>query len=285
MEKPSAAPGKIYFQVGEPAGCQMVDFSENKAAFNMYSALDSSVPQFKVFLKEVALLFGLEFRSDIYIYTVLSTEEKVLVDFLGGCPAEPHCHWGDDIAVRQCRLKNFIESDDFAQYCTGRISGGSVVSLGVRPLLQACLASLKLPQWVKSLHDKLDHLNGHDESFMVIICVNDFNEATLKRMSNLLVHEWLHLLFFSNGVKFQNFMKNDSSAWLLDEGLATWVEARFATGKWDNRQLMEEKFHFLKEKGAPPTVTGYYEKGAWFSEIFCSLPKEQWADKLRGLLQ
>ncbi|MEZ0372267.1 MAG: hypothetical protein ACAI44_24475, partial [Candidatus Sericytochromatia bacterium] len=108
-------------------------------------------------------------------------------------------------------------------------------------------------------------------------------EAIMNKISSLLVHEWSHLLFFSNGIKFQTTAAKHPDAWLFDEGLATWIQYACKTGQWDCQPLLEKALGILQDRGEPRSVTGYFEKGLWYNAHFGALPVTDWAAELKSL--
>lgn len=250
--------------------------------------LDAKVPEILDAIAETARLFGLKMDQSIYHYALLQPRGKVLLDYLGGCPAPPHDQWGMDIPLRMKRISEFIESPAFLDYCASLKGGGAVISLNTGGLLDQCLRETSdLPRWVHELKAKIPEprADADDTSLdgLVTMIGVDYSAETLKRHTNTLYHEWVHLLFFSNGLAFQKIFPDDSRAWLMDEGLATWLESRFATGKQDTADLLRMKFQELRDRGAPETVFGYYEKGEWFCRTFLEIDLAQWPSKIREL--
>lgn len=252
---------------------------------DIYQDLNSALPELRAFLAEIAQLFELGFEPEAYQYVAISPQEKVLLDFLGGCPGLPHSNWGNDDAVRQEKLKDFICSDEFQAYASQLSSAGSVLDNTIGDHLEQGIQRHALPNWAEALAETLKSKLSPEIPFSVFICLQENTPATLTRMRTLLVHEWTHLLFFSNGIQFEQLLPDTPDAWLYNEGLATWIEARFATGEWDNTAWMAERLAHLQAKGSPASVTGYFEKGLWFAAHFGAVPAADWAEKLKNCAQ
>lgn len=246
-----------------------------------FQAIDAVLPELRAHLQQVAERFALDFRADDYHYLVMTAEEKVLLDYLADCPGLPHSNWGDELPERRRRVADFLASEEFRAYCAQLSSGGSVLGSEVIDELLACRQSL--PEWAEALSDRLAQHPALRQPFFVAICLQEASEALLQRQTRLLVHEWSHLLFFSNGIQFQKTAPEHPDAWLYDEGLATWVEYAWVTGDWDCERRLDELHQLLLESGRPRSVTGYFEMGLWFNAHFKALPATVWPQTLLTL--
>lgn len=121
------------------------------------------------------------------------------------------------------------------------------------------------------------------ESFFVVISLKQASEDFLTRMKRLLAHEWTHLLFFSQGIKFQT--QSHPDAWLYDEGLATWIEYVYDTSQWDCQERLEKLHQFVLDRGDPRSATGYFEFGIWFNQHFNTIPLSDWPQALKQLAE
>lgn len=245
--------------------------------------MQAGVPALLAYLQRVAETFALRFTAKDYGYFFLSAREKVLLDYLGGCPGLPHSNWGDDDDLRRQNLVAFVESDDFRDYSAELGSAGSVLGSETVAHLRACCQALILPAWIPALLQTLESQPAIEQPFFVVICLREVSEAVLRRMHKLLVHEWSHLLFYSNGLKFQTTAAQHPDAWLFDEGLATWIEYAYLAGQWDCSRQQQEVLQWLQKRNKPRSVTGYFEKGLWFNAHFGALPLTAWAAELREL--
>ena len=244
---------------------------------------EAGIPQVLQHLQKVAVSFGLSFDAGAYTYLPLTARQKVLLDYLAGCPGLPHSNWGDDEAVRRQRVAEFIASADYQDYWAGLTSCGSVLGSEVAQHLSACCRNQTLPNWVVELAEIVELHTALQQEFFVVICLHEPTEATLRRLHSLLAHEWSHLLFFSNGIKFQTTAPTHPDAWLFDEGLANWSEYVYLANDWDCQALLEKSLKTLQDRGKPRSVTGYFEKGLWFNRHFNALPMSDWPAELRSL--
>ena len=82
----------------------------------LFDELQSSVPGLVQYLEGIAGIFQLEFNEKIFVYQVVSPEQKVMLDFLGGWPAPPHDGWENTPQTRLDAVAEFIESPQFFEY-------------------------------------------------------------------------------------------------------------------------------------------------------------------------
>jgi hypothetical protein len=248
----------------------------------LYNEIESNIPALHSFVKGVAEHFGLGFDKSDYNYLFVSSEQKTLLDFLGGCPAPPHDKW--DVENRSQYVHEFIESSDFIEYVKGLTFGGNAMMSGVRHTLRKLPDCSDYPDWVNDLKDRFDSQENNVDTPTALLFTSDGFSVSSKRLEILLIHEWMHLLFFKNSIEFQKVYPSEKDIWLYDEGLATWVEGRFATGRWDIGNILLNQVKRYIEDGAPVSVWGYYAMAYWFSEHFNKVSESEWATHLQELM-
>lgn len=249
---------------------------------HFFHLLDQELPDILGQLSSLSQIFELHFDPCKYEYVRVNAFEKVLLDFLGGCPGLPHSQWGQDLEKRLASVGEFVSSEAYQNYCLNLNSGGSVIEQDIFEVFPPLLKTPDLPLWVSSLVRRLQAAPVSEQPFGVYICVRDIHEGLLQGMRKLLLHEWIHLLLFSNDLKFQALENPPEEAWLWDEGLTTWLEYATFTQNWDCEGVLHEKLAWLNERQKPPSVTGYFEKGLCINDYFRAFPKAQWADALRA---
>lgn len=250
---------------------------------DFHQELQARQPELRSYLQKVAETFELDFKAQDYRYIPISPQEKVMLDFLGGCPGLPHSNWGDDEEVRRQKLPDFITSQEFMDYSAQLSSAGSVLGKEVLKNLKSASELHTLPDWSRNLLKRLEKHPALCQDFGVYICLKEPSKTLLQRMSKLLIHEWAHLLFFSNGIQFQQTATAHPEAWLFDEGLASWIEYAYLSGQWDAQTKLQEAFEIVSQRNKPRSVTGYFEKGLWFNAHFRPIPISDWPQELRDL--
>ncbi|MBT3784787.1 hypothetical protein HOF92_07395 [bacterium] len=250
----------------------------------LFDELQSSVPGLVQYLEGIAGIFQLEFNEKIFVYQVVSPEQKVMLDFLGGCPAPPHDGWENTPQTRLDAVAEFIESPQFFEYVKELRIGGSVIDKTVLLALEECVNRFSNKTWIDELFEELSKIDFENDGYIVLVFSVDPRESSLKRLQNLLIHEWIHLLFFKSGINFQDKFSRIDDVWLYDEGLATWIESHFAAGTWDNRVSLGRKVDDLKLRGAPISAFGYYGMAVWFTEKFISQPVDSWPNQLNSIM-
>lgn len=258
---------------------------EDDSYQSVLSALNSEIPGILEFFQVISKTFGLKFVSNRFQYLIVSAQEQLILDFLGGCPAPPHDKWDLGLKVRQNSLLQFIECSEVEAYRNKLTIGGSVLDSDVIFTLGECITYESMPVWVIKLHSRLKTLVSSQSDSITLLFVNNHDHASLKRLKILLVHEWIHLIFFDNQIKFQEKFSNIENSWLYDEGLATWIEGRYATGKWDNSMVLRPRLEKLKYDGAPLAVWGYSAMALWFIDQFKAINEENWSLHLQNILQ
>jgi hypothetical protein len=248
--------------------------------------LNESIPALHKFLEDIAGRFELDFNKNLFVYTVVSPEQKTLLDFLGGCPTPPHEKWPSDYETRSKNAENFIHSKEFIESVKTLTIGGSVIESSIMETLERLPVEINSPEWVVELRQRFgQHDEKKEENLTVLLFVSTNWNGSLKNLQTLLVHEWLHLLFFKNSVKFQTSFPEKNNTWLYDEGLATWVEGRFATGKWNISDILLNQVKNKIEKEAPISVWGYFAMAHWFNESFKNISEEKWGTHLKSILK
>ena len=250
---------------------------------HFHQQLQVGIPAINSHLQKVAESFELKFQAQDYHYFPVTAHQKVLLDYLGGCPGLPHSNWGQDDAVRRQNVGAFLKSDDFIDYSDKHKSGGSVLGSIVAQYLSECCHNDDLPEWVSELSETVNQHAVLRHEFFVVLTLQEPSDVVLQRLHSLLAHEWSHLLYFSNGIKFQTTAPDHPDCWLYDEGLATWSEYAYKAGQWDCQPLLENVLTFLQDRGDPRSVTGYFEKGLWYNAHFRNLPMAAWPGELKTL--
>lgn len=217
--------------------------------------------------------FNLHYDPDQFRFLRVNAREKVLLDFLYGCPTEPYSQYGDTPDARIARLADFLAAAHFMEKVTSLTLSGAVLDSellddvalpigGLPPEAERILADLK-----KRIHEAATPV------LRMTITMLWPEDADPEKLGYLLLHEWCHVLAFANNLKFQNVKPE---LWLRDEGLATLWEVRFRFPD-DPRGALEQVLKSTRDRGAPREVTGYYQEALILLDILkdCRTPVER----------
>lgn len=225
-------------------------------------------------IQQIAREFALEYRPESYRYLAVSREESLLRNYLA---APMYAEFGTTKAERARRIREFLRSPLYAQLTgPGSIyAEGCVLTRDELEQEAAVIAEIPDPALrgeCQALYEKLaHHMQGQ---FLTLFGFPQPEAARThrefpRRVEYLVLHEWLHVLLWDNGVCFQAKGKS----WEWDEGLVTYLMA--FSGEEDLNTHVDE---------ASPTASlhrQYLEAGRRWREI---LREKRSPDKRRSAI-
>lgn len=169
------------------------------------------ISQIKDQIKKLAKDFGLEYNSKWFNYIFVNPEEYVLSVFLTDCRDEVYEKYGCELSERVNNLNKFYNSLDFKKM-NKKINGQMISKkhLLVYQKIVDRLSNQKIKNILFNFCEKIEKKLNHSERIAVLTKHEKSNE-----IYHILIHEWMHILFEENQIRFKN--------WKNNEGLITYV--------------------------------------------------------------
>lgn len=171
-------------------------------------------------IRKLAKNFDLKYSSKSFVYLVMSKEEIVLRNFLGGCPEPDFNKFSGK--KKDNRLKNilkFVNSREFIKH--KKKPQGCVI------LLKEAKHELNLAKKIrdKNLKKKFIKIYGKINKNIgkcgLILISRPETKMEQRIMKNILSHELVHQLLISNNIEFYEIRH---SLWVWDEGLCVYMD-------------------------------------------------------------
>jgi len=196
-------------------------------------------------LLKISKDFGLDYNINTNIL-LLSMKEKLLRDFVGGCPDPEMNKFGIRLADRIKNIEAFSNSDLMKKRING--VGGAVVTnreLENEINYSKKIKNTKLRKLILNIYKKLQRKFVNVNKIIILGHCKTASRDQIKFLYNIILkHELIHILLISNSIYFQ---KINSKHWTFDEGLVTYIDY-FENNKLNklNTDLKETKDKMLK---------------------------------------
>lgn len=210
-------------------------------------------------IKTLASNFSLEYNGQYFIVNFLKNENVVLLLFLMGRRLS-HAHpYGSTVSERIPKIYDFLSSQIFKDLVAAPL--GVVVE---KSTLQTVLQKVKgdvqfrLQKLFKELKwGKQVQISKNTDTNLTVAVSEVSNAPESRKIKPILLHEWIHILLWSNGINFQKLGKE---YWKEDEGLAKYLELYLEYRKTDLESIIRERLEKLPENGSAWKMRLYLEK-------------------------
>lgn len=198
-------------------------------------------------IKTVASDFSLDYNDQYFVVNFLSSENVLLLLFLMGRSLNLESSYGSTVTERIANLDSFKSSQAFHDLAATPL-GVVVEKATLQIVLQKVYGDIR--SHLHNLYESLDWgakvQVSQSTTTEVTVAVSEISTASAtQQIQALLLHEWLHLLLWSNDI---NFQKIEKKYWKEDEGLTKYLELYLETMKRDLGNIIMDKLQALSEK-------------------------------------